>query len=761
MSVRWLTSGLLLFGLALLWLTPRGSAQSAASQSDAAATTAFKKAQPLIKKYCEGCHAGASASAKLNFAAWKDLSAARKEKAKAEKALKFLRGQTMPPPGIAQPTQPERLTLERGMLAVYDPSKLTQRPTVTIRRLNREEYDNTIQDLLGIQFAPGRDFPNDDVGYGFDTIGDVLSVSPLLVEKYLDAAEKASQLAIWVPGSTGLKFDAGQMKTDTGRTGETSMVLFMNGKAIVDADVASAGKYRIKVTAYAQQAGPEAAKMTVALDGKSLGTVEVRGTDATPSIVEFPVDLGKGAIQITAAFINDFYDPNHPDRSKRDRNLYVQFIELVGPLGSPNSLPASHARIFVVRPDPANPGPGLTTIFEKFMLRAYRRPPTAKEVQRVVALASTVIAGGEPVERGVQVGVQAVLTSPHFLLRVEPNRAPGTPLNDYEMATRLSYFLWSTMPDDVLLDLASKKKLSDPKVLKEQTTRMLLSPKSVALTSNFASQWLQLRKFDNLNPDAELFPEFTAELRRDMREETETYFQFVLRENRPAFEIIDSTYSFLNERLAKHYGIAGVTGPKLRKVELGTQKRGGILTQGSILTVTSNPNRTSPVKRGKYVLEQILGAAPPPPPPGVDSLEDDQKAFSSKSIKDRMARHRKDPNCAVCHIKMDSIGYAFENFDAVGKWRDKDGDLPIDPAGEIPGETKFANAIELRSYLLGQKVTFVRALADRLLIYGLGRGTTEFDTATVNKVVNATANDGFRLQTLVHGIVQSETFRQY
>ncbi len=407
-------------------------------------------------------------------------------------------------------------------------------------------------------------------------------------------------------------------------------------------------------------------------------------------------------------------------------------------------------------------GPAHRLALRNFAERAYRRPITDAESRRLGQFLDVARSNGQTAEFGVKLGMTAVLVSPHFLFRVEadpnPNQA-ARQLNDWELASRLSYFLWSSMPDADLFDLARRNRLHEPVKLEMQVRRMLKDPKARSLVDNFAIQWLTVRSLKEMSPDPKLFPTFDESLRSAMFEEAARFCEYVFREDRSLLELLDANYTFVNERLARHYGLAGVQGKDFRKVQLPDNRRGGVLTMASVLTVTSNPTRTSPVKRGKWILEQILGTPPPPPPPGVLDLSEDQKVIESGSLRQRTEQHSVDPGCAICHKTMDPLGFGFENFDAVGAWRTKDGKFDIDSSGVLPSGEKFAGPAELRKILLTRKVEFAKAFTDKLLTFALGRGLERTDRCYVDDIVRELATNEYKFSSLVLEIVKSKPFQ--
>lgn len=758
-KLAWLGCAVLPFALPLL-----GAPQATVSDPNWSKTFV-----PFINKYCVSCHSGPTPPGDIRLESYRQPEVALAQRDVFDLVAVMIKGEHMPPDGAPQPTQAERnaAVLAIQKLFAKAPPPPIDPGRVTMRRLNRAEYDNTIRDLLKIDFKPSADFPTDDVGYGFDNIGDVLSLSPLLFEKYLDASEKAAAMAIVLPTVRTVQFHAGQMETDRGNLARgNSLGLFSLGYGGVDFRAPKGGQYRLRVRAWAQQAGPEPAKLSLRLAEKEIQVFDVQGREGAPDTFEVPVDLAQGSNKIAGFFVNDYYQPQHPDPNLRgDRNLFLVSFEFHGPLAAEPDKPLSHRELMTATFDPKDPLDAARTNLRPFLKRAFRRTVSDSEVERYAKLVPAALKEGEAFEQGMRTAVAAALVSPHFLFRVELDARPSPtgktrPLNDYEIASRLSYFLWSSMPDAELFRLADAGKLKDAATLRTQALRMLRDPKSRALTDNFATQWLTLRKLENASPDPGLFPNFDEALKKDMEEESKAYFSDVMKSDRSVIEFLDSSHAFLNERMAKHYGIAGVGGPNFRKVQLKGKQRGGLLTMASVLTVTSNPNRTSPVKRGKWLLENILGAPPPPPPPGLDGLEEGESKTPSKTIKERMERHRRDPSCAVCHAKMDPLGLAFENYDAVGRWRTMDGKFPVDATGTMSTGEKFSGAADIKKVLLGRKGEFVRTLTEKLMTFALGRGLDRSDRRAMDAIVAGAEKEGYRFSSLVKGIVSSEAFRR-
>lgn len=717
---------------------------------------------PLLKKYCHECHGPKKQEGELALHKYANEAAVLKDQKTWERVLEMVEFKAMPPEEKPQPSEAERKLIVEWLdarLHHYDCDENKDPGRVTIRRLNRAEYNNTIRDLLGIDEDAARDFPSDDVGEGFDNIGDVLSLPPLLLEKYMDAAERLAARAIQVPDPAKAPRQRREQERLTVEEGNVTLrgsgtyTFSSNGSVKGEFDFRREGEYLIRVRAGSRPAGDEPARMEVRLDGEELKTFDVKAPRDAMQSYELKRTLGGGKHTLSAAFVNDFYD----DATKADRNLYLEYIELVGPLDVlAKELPWAH-REYVVSQTASE-------CLQPLMTRAFRRPVTKEEVSRFARLVQYAVDQGERYERGLQVALSAVLVSPHFLFRVERDPDPNDPkgeheLSEYELASRLSYFLWSSMPDKELFELAAAGRLNEESTLRKQVARMLKDQKAWALTENFGGQWLNLRNLEEVTPDPKQFPDFGEHLRDDMRRETELFFNAVMREDRSIMDFLDGDFTFVNPRLARHYGLPNVEGDEFRKVSLDGQPRAGVLMQASILTLTSNPTRTSPVKRGKWIMENILGTPPPDPPADVPELEATQKARPNASLREQMELHRKDPGCATCHRQMDALGFGFENFDFVGRWRDKDGQLKIDPSGELPGGQTFQGPLDLVKILKRRKPDFCRSLAGKMLTYGLGRGLLPSDRCAVDMIVKKLAEDD-RFSSLVSEIVLSEPFRK-
>ncbi len=756
------------------------TAKKAALPTPPAPPTFGRDVLPVVRKYCLSCHSGGDAAAGLALDKYKTVAAVLKEKTKWEHVAQNVAASHMPPAAMPQPTRQQRDRLTQWVEAALSGAEGdAQNPgRVTLRRLNREEYNNTIRDLFGIAFKPAADFPSDDIGYGFDNIGDVLSISPLLMEKYLSAAEKISMQAVVAPDADVrlARFGAEKLTPDKGANFSDDGGRNLNTEAEVGVDYSfpAAGEYVLRARAWAQQAGDEAARMALKLDGQELRVFDVTAVAGDSATYEHRLVVPAGRHRVTVTFTNDFYDEKLPE-DKRDRNLIIDAIEIEGPRLIAPPLTPSHLKI-LPRPvteamTPQERANYTREILSRLARRAYRRPVTVQEVERLAGYVEAAQKEGDSFERGVQVAIQAMLVSPHFLFRIErepdaksgKNAKPAVrQLNDFEVASRLSYFLWSSTPDDTLLWWAEKGRLSEPQHLLHQVRRMLKDPKASALAGNFAVQWLELRRLSDVAPDPKLFPSFTPQLRAAMLTETTMFSEEIIRKDRSILDFLDAPFSYLNGPLAKHYGIAGVRGDKFARVVFSgdtAKRRGGILTHASVLTVTSNPTRTSPVKRGKWVLEEILGTPPPPPPPNVPDLSEDKAVITAATLRRRMEQHRKNPACSSCHARMDPIGFGLENYDAIGAWRTKEGKFPVDASGELAGGRKFNGAAQLKGILKGQKEQFTRALAGKMLTYALGRGLERSDKRAVEAIAQAAAADDYRFSSLVSAVVQSAPFR--
>ena len=952
----------------------------------ASAATFTRDITPLLKKYCYDCHGDGihkSGIALDSYRTVADVLAARKT---WESVLRVVTRHEMPDadasafPSLA----------EREILATFIERELFQldatRPDpgrVTLRRLNRAEYNNAIRDLIGLDLKPAADFPPDDSGYGFDNIGDVLSLPPSLLEKYLTAADRALDQAIvtepiqtrtqripasltqigfnalgdrgdgWVqllsleeddiahelsvlaPGDYLVRFHAfatkvggaligqgsekpidfkgedpgptrivvllndafiqdfvvttdadhpgtyearlglpagkhriraavlrqrgaehelvmlngrlgkqqpgivsvkwmeieGPLATATHRTPAASAlfvspvdtvgpalrppsvlpdgtrIFTTNGELSTTFDAPRAGEFIFRVQAYAQQAGLEPTRMEFRLDGKPLRSFDVLAPATMqpiprqrvfslallvpqPRVYAHRVTLPAGRHTFSAAFVNDFADPENANPNLRKRNLFLQNLE-VADLSSPvltPPIPAPLAALFARHP--SADAAAARAILTDFTRRAWRRPAAPAELERLTRVYAFVREQGDTHAAGLKLTLKAALVSPHFLFQNEssvsaslsvgdaapPSRlsspspplsispssaAAALPLDDYALASRLAFFLWSSVPDDELLDLASRGQLRAH--LAPQIRRLLAAPKSRALVDNFAGQWLQIRSLESLQPDRKTFPTFDPALRSAMQQETELFFEHVMREDRSLFDFLSADYTFVNARLAKFYGLTLATAPathdEFQKISLAGTPRRGVLTHASILTLTSNPTRTSPVKRGKWVLENLLGTPPPPPPPNIPELDDKSRQLTG-TLRQQLEQHRANPSCASCHARMDPIGFGLENFDAIGAFREKDGPSLIDAAGKLATGDTFSSSSELTALLVKNRADdFRRCLAEKMLTYALGRGVEYYDRPAVEKIMADVRANGDTFSALIFAVANSFPFQ--
>ncbi len=583
---------------------------------------------PFLSRFCTKCHGEEEQEGDIALDEFPDFKATLEDRELWELVATQLKKKKMPPENSSQPSGKE----VQAIVGWVDAAVLGKKAgdsldpgRVTIRRLNNTEYNNTIRDLVGLDLKPAKDFPADEIGYGFDNIGDILSIPPLLMEKYIATAEKIVE-EVW------------------------------------------------------------------------------------------------------------------KNKEAKDKIYFRQ------PKRKTDYRAAARAML------------------SKFARRAFRRPMTTSEYTNLYKLITLALKEEDDFELGIKLALQAILSSPHFLFRVEIDSKPDDPteihaISDYELASRLSYFLWSTMPDDELLDLAKKRQLGRRSTLRKQALRMLQDEKAQGMVESFASLWLGVRQLQNASPDFDSYPNFNDDLRLAMEKETQLFFTEIMKKDLSVLLFINSDFTFLNEKLANHYGIEGVTGDQFRKVQIDDGRRGGVLTQGTVLTITSNPTRTSPVKRGKWILEEILGSPPPPPPPGADSLDEEKVESGELTLRDSLKKHREDPKCATCHEKMDTLGLAFENFDGVGGWRRFEGNSLIDAQGTLPDGRSFKSVAELKDILLkNYSHDFCRCLVEKMLTFALGRGIEYSDMDEVERIARNLARNDYKFSELILQIVQSDLF---
>lgn len=767
---------LILLGAAVMALAASGGGASQPGPAKGSPTpaptdeAAFEKSiAPFLQKYCVECHKGEKPKGGVSLDAYQSEAHARKDRKNWATIQHVLAAGDMPPAKKQQPTKAERefvINWIESTLTKTDCGGPRDPGRVTIRRLNRTEYNNTIRDLCGVDFKPAEDFPSDDVGYGFDNIGDVLSFQPILLERYLAAADNVLAAALKVeeaPKSSRQRYfpqNINVIPRSAKSPDPVRIVFTTEGSAMLEKfNFPAESDYTIRFRGWGTNVGDEYPKVTIRVDGKDVKTFTVEAERRKSQTYEVTAKFTQGEKRVQIAFTNAFEDAD----TESFREFGLEAMEIEGPLNAKAPpQPASVKMLLVERPNTTTLARAAArAVLENFARRAYRRPVKTEEVDPILKLYDIAAKQGETFEKAIKLPMKAVLVSPHFLYRIEDD--PKNPneirtLNDFEFATRLSYFLWSTMPDEELFRLAERGELRKAGVLEAQVRRMLKDPKAKALAENFAGQWLELRNLRTLSPDRSYFRDFDEKLRTAMIQEAEAYFHFVVENDRSILEFLDSDYTFVNGRLARHYGIDNVYGVDFRKVALPDTRRGGVITMAATLAVSSNPTRTSPVKRGKWILENILGT--PPPPPAPDAGELPPTGQLKGTLRQQMEQHRSNPKCAVCHAKLDPLGFGLENFDGIGAWRTKDNKQEIDASGVLPGGEKFSGPAELRKVLLGKADMFRRCFAEKLLTYSLGRGLEYYDKCAVDDIVAAGKAGGDKFSGIVLAIVKSDAFQK-
>jgi hypothetical protein len=859
-------------GLGLATRTLNGQAQ--ATQAHAAEFQ--QDVLPVLAKSCLGCHNEKAQAGKLNLEPLRDPATTATHTAVWQSVLDKVSAGAMPPPTAKPLTDAERTAVVGwikklpGLTAGTTGEAMAGR--VTARRLNRVEYNNTIRDLLSVAARPADEFPVDDSGYGFDNNGDVLTVSPMLMEKYMQAAEKISRLAVYgetVPpkptrlirlmnrrsqdaydvlseGNAGVYLpyslrgamygdftfpvdgeyefrlrianfrgddDADITDEERARRAEERRKFFEARKLEREKAAAAGGTAapapggrgggpRREPTPEELKARDEAArkaapprKLILTVDGAQVISTVIEGTGAFGySQGEFTaratVKAGERFIRASYPELADLDSPLQNINPDMRRGLFVDYLDIVGPFNPSAAPPASYTKIFICSQKTAQCA---RTILSSLMERAYRRPITQEELKSKVDLVALAQKEGDSFDEGIRLALQAILASPNFLFRIEApssivnrpasvgdRRAPGAPalamaaqrsttddrrsttneysVTDIELASRLSYFLWASMPDAELMRVAKAGTLRQPAVLEAQVRRMIADPKGYNLVENWAAQWLQLRNLGRTKPDPKRFPTVDDELIDAMRKETMMFVDTIIKEDRSLLDFIDARFTWVNGPLARHYGIKGVDGEEFQRVTVDGEQRSGVLTQGAILTVSSYPTRTSPPVRGKWVMENLLGTPPPPPPDNVPSLND-SNIGTEVSLRERLEQHRRDPSCSPCHMLMDPLGFGLENYDAVGAWRTHDGKFPIETAGTLPGGQTFEGSKGLKDILKTKSDAFVHNVTEKLLTYSLGRGLERFDRPTVEAITRQVKASDYRFSALVMEVVKSKPFQ--
>ncbi len=743
----------------------------------------------LLNRYCVTCHNERLKTAGLMLDKM-NVEKVSEGAAVWEKVVRKLRASAMPPAGMPRPDKAAYDSFAGYLEAALDSAAATKpnpgRPAV--HRLNRAEYGNAIRDLLALEIDAESLLPADDSGYGFDNVGDVLSVSPMLLDRYMSAARLISRLAIGDPTirPSVKTYDVPKFSLQDERASE-DLPFWSRGGIAVRHHFPLDGEYFLRVHLQENRDASiiglgEPHQLDVRVDGARIKLFTIGGNpDLKPEEVEAGLELrfqAKAGVHVLGVAFPDtgvtpegMFKPPLAKLQLYDRNRTkgdpgVESVSIAGPYDAKGSGETpSRAKIFVCRPNGAQgEEPCAKQILSTLARRAYRRPVTERDSEILLGFYKAGQRNGG-FEAGIGMALQGMLVSPEFLFRIErdpPNLTPGTAyrISDLELASRLSFFLWSSLPDEQLLDLAEQGKLHDREVLKQQVQRMLRDSRSKALVDNFAGQWLSLRSLRSASPDADTFLDFDEDLREAFQTETELFIESVLREDRSVLDLLNADYTFVNERLARHYGIPNIYGSRYRRVKLTDEARMGLLGKGSILLVTSHPNRTSPVLRGKWVLENILGTPPPPPPPNVSDLQE-TKDTESLPMRQRLEQHRANPVCASCHARMDPLGFALENFDAIGKWRATEtaARIPIDTSGLLPDGTKFQGPVELREILLRHPEQFVTTVAEKLLTYALGRGVEYYDQPAVRQIMREAVRNDYRWSAIILGIVESVPFQ--
>jgi mono/diheme cytochrome c family protein len=771
-----------------------GTALAALVLESAAAPQKADDPGIVLNKYCVTCHSDKAKTGGLSLE-HANLTDIPKGAETWEKVIRKVRAGMMPPPGMPRPDKPAldgfvgyfETSLDRAATAKPNPGRLA------MHRLNRAEYANAIRDLLALDVDSAALLPPDDESSGFDNIADVLKMSPSLMERYLSASWNISRMAV---GNTeiGASTQTYRVRPDLSQDQHIDgLPLGTRGGILVKHNFPLDGEYAIKVRLWRNtfdlmRGMEDPHDIEIAIDGSRLQLVTVGGKDDFNRMAENPGTFGTdldarltvripvkaGVHTLTAATVLKSH-ATRDDLIKPFMRTTIDGLDIMGDpsvdrmtiegpfvqTGSGDT--PSRRRIFICKPASAAEEQACATkILSSLARMAYRRPADQATMTTLMDFYKRGRAKGN-FESGIESSLQFVLASPAFLFRIEPDPAGIAPntayrVDDFALASRLSFFLWSTIPDDQLLTLAGQGKLKDPVVLEAQVRRMLADKRSNSMIANFAEQWLYLRNLKTSSPDLQVYPDFDDNLRSAMKEETTLFFDSIMREDRSVVDLLNADYTFVNERLAKHYGIPGIYGSQFRRVKVSSEARRGILGQASILTVTSYPNRTSPVERGKWILTNLLGVPPAPPPPGVPPLKD---SYTDKpqTLRERMEQHRKDPVCAGCHKVMDPIGFSLENFDATGHWRTNDEGAKIDPTGTLFNGAALDGVNGLRRELVSRPEVFVGVMTEKMMTYALGRGVEYYDMPAVRKIVQDAGKNNFKFSSIVLGVVKSAPFQ--
>ena len=730
----------------------------------------FNEVLPLLEEYCYDCHG--DGAQKGGFAMDELISLGNFEEHHEtwDRVWKNAYNRNMPPANVDQPQDREIskiLSWIEKESFQYNPGQIDP-GHVVLRRLNRTEYENTIKDLFQVTIDAKNYFPADDTGYGFDTIGEVLTLSPLLMEKYMGMAEIVMEKILGPIDDQGenIRFITDDIKG--GRKHGDLRVLPSQGSFTISHQSDMGGEYEAKVWASASRAGDELAKMEVSINGSKIKTFSIDSEYPQKLIYTFKYYAKeKSSNKISLSFINDFFDPKNKNPKLRDRNLYIKKIEISFPKGVAFKFKDSRSHLLGEWETEKIDDDHAVKSLEQWIPRIYRMTLEEKEMYRHKAFYAMMTKNGLSAVEALRQTYKAALVSPRFLFREEKKEEKKSNSNyrqidEFALAHRMSYFLWSSIPDDSLWELAKKGKLREN--FRQEFNRMISDKKIEGFINNFCGQWLQLRDLNLVNPDPEQFPRFTDQVRKSMIQETQEFFKYLLIQNLPIDLILGANFSMINQDLARYYRLRGKYDEKFRKVIFkgkDLKKRGGILTHGSILTITSNPTRTSPVKRGKWVLDNLLAAPPRDPPPEVTELEKPHEESHNKlTLRQQMSRHSKNPACYSCHASMDNLGYAMENFDAVGNWRTEEGGEFVDVSGKLSSGEEFNGIDELQTFLLeNKKQSIVRCITQKLFVYGIGRGLTYKDRKAVDQVVASFEKDQVNFADLLFQVFVSQPFQ--
>jgi len=756
---------------------------------------------PFVESYCIDCHASDVRKGETTLEGLSNVGEIFAERKTWENAYEHLKIGAMPPDDEFQPSDEERASIVNWLherLTYVDTSKPINPGRVTVRRLNKTEYDNTIQDLFGINLSLANTFPGDNVGYGFDNIGDVHTVSPLRMERFLEAAEKVSDFLV----NTGKKIELNHneqtpfFERTNFKASDAGTVIDQKGSMKGDYETPLPGEYELRIQAFAlmpvsvlketgvdfEQTWPEhlnawspgepqpQVNMQVLINGKVVDEIPIEQVETSRALksytTRFHVPMGVQQIAFALGDPKGLSEEALVAWKTNQPRLGVREARLVGPYSvNLEELHPLHRLLVTTKPGPNQTVEAATRkILIPVAERAFRRPLKKEEADKLARFSLSQIETSKSFEEAIQAGLEAILVSPHFLYRfnmsaesLDPNAV--TPIDDFAIASRLSYFLWGSMPDETLFDLAKRGLLKNDETLREQVARMIEQPRASHFKSEFFRQWLDLRKLRGLVIDGDLFKEFNLDLKKDVETETLMFVESIIRENGSVLDMLRGNYTFINERIAKVYGISDFQGKEFKRVSLKGMPRRGILTQPSILMLTSYPNRTSPTKRGNWILESILGDEPPDPPANIPSLEEAQASSPDLTLREHLELHRTNKTCASCHAVMDPIGLGLENFNAIGQWRVTDAGLPVNASGKLPDGSSFEDPLELLDILMAREEDFVENFTRKLMTFALGRGLEYYDRIAVEKILAYTEDENYRVVDIATAIVLSRPFR--